>query len=132
MHCDASNKETSHFKLLGKKYFVHIEVCGECSENIRPMTKAAEALRNPQDGRESSRGTNLVLVGTEYEPEEVISSEHCGLTGKAQRSQISQLSQVNDGKPTINAGKNGEQLQKKIMNDVNENTYFPESPEMLN
>ena len=49
MHCDASfvNKETSHFKLLSKKYFVHIEVCGECSENIRPMTKAAEAPRNP-------------------------------------------------------------------------------------
>ena len=51
---------------------------------------------------------------------------------KAQKSQISQLSQVNDGKSTINAGKNGEQLQKNIMNDVNENTYLPESPEMLN
>lgn len=72
-----------------------------------------------------------MLVGTEYEPEEVISSEHCGLTGKAQRSQISQLSQVNDGKPTINAGKNGEQLQKKIMNDMNKNTHFPESPEIF-
>ena len=36
---------------------------------------------------------------------------------------------MSDGKPTINAGKNGEQLQKKIMNDVNENTHFPE---MLN
>lgn len=39
---------------------------------------------------------------------------------------------MSDGKPTLNAGENGDQLQKKIMTDVNENTHFPESLEMLN
>ncbi|EPY79975.1 hypothetical protein CB1_000876001 [Camelus ferus] len=51
---------------------------------------------------------------------------------KAQKTQPPQLSQVTSGKPILKASeKNGEQLQKKIMNNVNENTHFPESPELL-
>lgn len=52
---------------------------------------------------------------------------------KAQKSQPAQLSQVTDGKPILNASeKNGERLQKKLMNDVSENIHFPKSPEMVN
>lgn len=52
---------------------------------------------------------------------------------KEQKSQPPQLSQVIDGKPILNASeKNGAQLQKELMNDVNEIIHFPKSPEMLN
>ena len=49
-----------------------------------------------------------------------------------QKSQLSQISQVTHGKPILTASeKNGGQLQKKIMNDMNKNSHFPESPEIF-
>ena len=52
---------------------------------------------------------------------------------KAQKSQLTQLSQVTHGKPILTASeKNGGQIQKKIMNNINKNIHFPESLEMPN
>lgn len=56
-----------------QKAFCHDEVYGKCSENVGPMIKANDC----QDiwGRgQSSHITDLVLVGIEYIPEQVITS----------------------------------------------------------
>jgi hypothetical protein len=52
---------------------------------------------------------------------------------KAQKSQLTQLSQVTHGKPILPASeKNRGQIQKKIMNIMNKNIHFPESLEIPN
>lgn len=49
---------------------------------------------------------------------------------KAEKSQPLRLFQATDEKPIFEAlGKDGEQLQKEIMDDLNENPSFPKSPE---
>lgn len=86
-------------KLLGKKYSVHREVCGECSENIRPMTKAKEALRPPRMDVSPPMVQTLCLLSlnTNLDRSSLLST--VDFLEKAQKSQFPQLSQVSDGKP---------------------------------
>lgn len=49
---------------------------------------------------------------------------------KAEKSQPLRLFQATDEKPSFEAsGKDGEQLQEEIVDDLNENTSFPKNPE---
>lgn len=70
-----------------------------------------------------------MLVGNECEPEQMVPAGHCPLSGKgteepASYSFPSPISRASE--------KDGEQLQKKIMGNLNENTHFPENLELLN
>ena len=69
-----------------------------------------------------------------------ISTNHCRLSlqntvdflKKSQKSQSSKLPQVTGDRPILKASeKDREQLWKKIMDDLNGNTHFLESPELL-
>ncbi|KAI4548573.1 hypothetical protein MG293_000903 [Ovis ammon polii] len=113
-------------------YSVHKVIFGECSENTEPMTRAKEALRPPRVEVSPPRLQTLCLstLNTMMNRSSFLST--VDFLQKAQKSQLSQLSQVGHGKPILTVSeKNGGQLQKKIMNDMNKNTCFPESPEIF-
>lgn len=118
--------------LLAKRCSVHSEVYGKGGENTEPMTQGEEALRPP--GLEASPPMlqTLCLLAMNTNLSKSSHPITVDFLEKAQKTQPPQLSQVTSGKPILKASeKNGEQLQKKIMNNVNENTHFPESPELL-
>ena len=118
-------------KSLDKMYSVHKVIFRECSENTEPMTRAKEALRPPGVEVSPPRLQTLCLSTLNTMMNRSFLST-VDFLQKAQKSQLSQLSQVAHGKPILTVSeKNGGQLQKKIINDMNKNTHFPESPEIF-
>ena len=97
------------------------------------MTQAEETLRPPGVEAGPAMFQTLCLLAMNTNLNRSSLPDTVDFLEKARKSQPPQLSQVTDGKSILNASeKNGEQLQKKLMNDVNENIHFPKSPEMLN
>ena len=119
-------------KSLDKTCSAHKAIFRECSENTEPMTRAKEALRPP--GVEASppqlQTLCLSTLNAMMNRSSFLSTED--FLQKAQKSQLAQFSQVTHGKLILTVSeKNRGQLQKKIMNDMNKNTHFPESPEIF-
>lgn len=111
-------------RALGKKCSVREEVCERCSENMEPVTQADDC-QSTWSGDQSSRVTNLVLVGIEYTPEKVITSGRASLSGKAWKSQSANLTQLANEKP-ISKAINGKQ-QKKEMISMKNTDFFRKS-----
>lgn len=119
-------------KTLGKWCLAHAEVCGKGREKVGPVTQADDALGLP--GVEASLATLQTLCLS------AINTNHCRLSllntveflKKSQKSQPPKLSQATGDRPILKASeKNGKQLWKKIMDDLNANTQVLESPELL-
>lgn len=68
-------------KSLDKMYSVHKVIFGYDAENTEPMTRA-KALRLP-GWRSVPPGCKPYYVHTEYNDEQIIISEHCGLSAKS-------------------------------------------------
>jgi len=119
-------------KVLGKRCLAHAKVCGKGSGNMGPMTQADDALGLP--GVEASLPTLQTLCFS------AVSTNRCRLALQntidflkmAQKTQPPNLSQVTGDRPILRTSeKNGKQLWKKIMDDLNGNTHVLESPELL-
>lgn len=109
-------------KALGKRCSAHTEVCGTRSGSVGPMTQADDALGRP--GAEASPLPSQTLCLSLQDPVDFLE--------KAQKRQPPELPQVTGDTPTFKASeKEGEQLQKKIMDGLNANSHVPEGPEPL-
>ena len=119
-------------ELLDKRCSAHKLNFRECSENTKPITSAKEALRLPgiEVSPHSLQTLCLSTLNAILNRSSFLSI--VDFLQRGQKSQRTQLSQVTHGKPILTASeKNREQLQKKIMDDMNKNTHFPESPEIF-
>nr|KAF6341584.1 hypothetical protein mMyoMyo1_011985 [Myotis myotis] len=118
-------------KAPGKRCSACVEVCAKCSKTIGPMTDA-DTTKSPGVEARSlllqtlcSRALNKHL--SSLSPQNMVDS-----LKTARKSQPPKLSQATDEKPTVKAsGIEGERLQENIMDDLNKNAHFPESPELL-
>lgn len=96
------------------------------------MTRAKEALRPPGVEVSPRQLQTLCLSTLNAMINRSSFLSTADFLQKAQKSQLVQFSQETHGKPILTVSeKNREQLQKKIMNDMNKNTHFPESPEIF-
>ncbi|CAK7296099.1 Melanoma inhibitory activity protein 2 [Vulpes lagopus] len=119
-------------KALGKRCSVPAEVCGKRRENMGPMTQAGNTLGVPEVKASLSTIQTMCLSAK--------NTNHCRLSlqnsvdflKKSQERQSPKLPQVTNDRPILKTSKEKEQLLwKKLMDDLNENTHFLESPELL-
>ncbi|CAK6447019.1 unnamed protein product [Pipistrellus nathusii] len=118
-------------KSPGKKCSASDEVCANCSKTIGPMTEA-DTIKSPGVEASSLLLQTLSLRVLNKHLSSLSFQNVADTLKMACRSQPPKLSQVTGEKPISKAsGVDEEQLQKNIMDDLNKNTHYPGSPELL-
>ncbi|EPQ19988.1 Cutaneous T-cell lymphoma-associated antigen 5 [Myotis brandtii] len=118
-------------KAPGKRCSVGDEVCAKCSKTIGPMTDA-DITKSPGVEARSLLLQTLCLRALNKHLSNLSLQDMVGSLKTARKSQPPKLSQATDEKPTAKAlGIEGERLQEDIVDDLNKNAHFPESPELL-
>ena len=116
--------------LRGQRSSAREEVCGKCSEDVGPRTQAEGDLKPPRVEASPPALQTLCLSAMNADLSGSLFQDLADFLENVWLGPSSPLSQVTDGKHTLQASEDdGEQPRKKEMSDVNNSVDFPESPE---